>query len=86
MATITFDTHKYILKLEQAGFTQQQAEAQAEALMDILGSSATDIVTQSYLDYRLKAELSELKVDLIKWMAGALIAQAGVITALVKLL
>lgn len=54
--------------------------------MDILGSSATNRVAQSYLDYRLKAELSELKVDLIKWMAGALIAQAGVITALVKLL
>ncbi len=31
-------------------------------------------------------ELRELKVDLIKWMTGALIAQAAVIATLVKLL
>ncbi len=43
-------------------------------------------VTQEYLDYRPKAEMVELKTDLIKWMTGALIAQAAVIAALVKLL
>ena len=86
MATITFDTHKYVRKLEEAGFTRQQAEAQAEALLDALGSTTSELVTQAYLDHRLKADLAELKVDLVKWITGALIAQAAVIAALVKLL
>ncbi len=33
-----------------------------------------------------KAGLAEVKSDLIKWMVGALIAQGGVIVALLKLL
>ena len=33
-----------------------------------------------------KAEIATLKADLLKWMFGALIAQAGLIVALVKLL
>ena len=33
-----------------------------------------------------KEDLAEVKSDLIKWMVGALIAQGGVIVALLKLL
>ena len=33
-----------------------------------------------------KAGLAEVKSDLIKWMVGALIAQGGVVVALLKLL
>ena len=33
-----------------------------------------------------RAGLAEVKADLIKWMVGALIAQGGVIVALLKLL
>ena len=33
-----------------------------------------------------KASMAEVKSDLIKWMVGALIAQGGVIVALLKLL
>ena len=33
-----------------------------------------------------KGDLAEVKADLIKWMVGALIAQGGVIVALLKLL
>lgn len=39
----------------------------------------TDIAT-------IKADIAALKVDLLKWMFGALIAQGGLIVALVKLL
>ncbi|TAN52441.1 MAG: DUF1640 domain-containing protein [Methylococcaceae bacterium] len=86
MVAITFDTHKFIRKLETAGFTRQQAEAQAEALVEALAATSTDVVTREYLDYRLKAEAASLKVDLVKWVAGMLLAQAGLIAALVKLL
>jgi hypothetical protein len=40
------------------------------------------LVTKDYL----KAEIELVKNDLIKWIAGLLLAQAGLITALVKLI
>jgi hypothetical protein len=50
-------------------------------------------VTRDYLDAKLAAlrgelgvEMQEMKADIIKCMAGLLILQAGVITALVDLL
>jgi hypothetical protein len=84
MPSITFDTLKFIRRLEAAGFNTQQAEAMAEAFKE--AQSDQKLVTQEYLDYRLKADLADLKIDLIKWMTGALIAQAAVIATLVKLL
>ena len=33
-----------------------------------------------------KADMAEVKADLLKWMMGALIAQGGVVVALIKLL
>lgn len=84
MTTITFDTHKFIRRLESGGFQPEQAEALADAFKS--AQDEQQPVTREYLDYRLKADLAELKFDIIKWMTGALIAQAAVIAALVKLL
>ncbi len=75
MATITFDTLSYAKKLKSAGFTEEQAETQAEALKEIL---ATELVT--------KKDLAETKVEIIKWVAGMLVAQAAIVATLVKLL
>ena len=40
------------------------------------------MMTTQYLDLRLQ----ELKADMIKWVAGMLVAQGALIAALVKLL
>jgi hypothetical protein len=79
MATITFDTLRFTKRLEAGGLPPEQAEAIAEAFSEATG---TELVTKDYL----KAEIETAKNDLIKWMAGLLLAQAGLITALVKLL
>ena len=79
MSTITFDTLKFAKRLEAAGVETEHAEAMAEAFSDATG---TELVTKDYL----KAEIEAAKNDLIKWMAGLLLAQAGLVTALVKLL
>jgi hypothetical protein len=76
VAAINFDTLKFADRLKEAGIDAQQAEAQARALAEALGSS----------DLATKADLSDLKADLIKWIAGLLIAQAALVAALVKLL
>lgn len=43
MTTLTFDTLAYSKKLREAGFTEQQAEAQADALSGALKASASDL-------------------------------------------
>lgn len=79
MASVTFDTLKFAKKLEASGIAQQQAEAIAEAFSE---ATSQELVTRDYLDSRLEAT----KYDILKWMAGALIAQAGLVAALVKML
>ncbi|GAB6141001.1 hypothetical protein JCM14076_17300 [Methylosoma difficile] len=38
------------------------------------------------LELRLEAKINNIKFDLVKWIAGMLLAQAGLVAALVKLL
>jgi hypothetical protein len=75
MAIAITDTHKLISKLQQRGFSAQQAEGITEALREL---DASGLAT--------KADLQELKIDLIKWMTGALLAQAALVVGLLQLL
>ena len=72
MASITFDTHKFVLKLQEAGFDQKQAEGLTEAMRAAIEES--ELVTKK----DLQIELAPIKADLnlIKWMMGALITIA----------
>lgn len=80
MATITFDTLKFVERLKSAGVPDAQAKAEAEALSEALAE------TIAIRDLATKADLEVLKSDLVKWIAGMLIAQAAVVATLVKLL
>jgi hypothetical protein len=79
MSTITFDTLKFARTLKDAGVPDNQAEAFATAFRD---ATSEELVTRDYLDARLEST----KSDIIKWVAGLMIAQAALIAALVKLL
>jgi len=70
---------KFAKKQEAAGLPVAQAEAISEAFRDATGE---ELVTKDYLNARLESA----KNDIIKWVAGMLIAQAALIAALVKLL
>ena len=78
-----------------------QAEAFAEALGDMMAERLATKQDLSRLPTReelreelakelerfaTKQELAELKSDLIRWVSGLMIAQAGLIVALVRLL
>jgi len=86
MTATTFDTLKFAERLETAGFTREQARAISDAFKEATGE---ELVTQSHLDLRLaelRAEIRAGQIEIIKWMAGMLIAQAALIATLVKLL
>ncbi len=76
---VFFDTHASVKKLLDAGFTEKQAEAQTKIISDLVEK---DLVTKAYLDM----ELAKNKAEIIKWITGLLLAQTGIIAALVKLL
>ena len=78
MATASFDTHKFIRKLESAGLPTQQAEAISEAFKEAQGES--DLVTKK----DLQIELAPLKSDLLllKWMIGLVLG--GIILLILK--
>ena len=137
---IAFDTHRFVKRLTESGFTERQAETLAEehvALLNANLATKADVADTAQVEAALKADIAQVeaalkadiaqvvaalktdiaqveatlkadiaqveaslktdiaqvgarieavKADLLKWMFGALIAQGGLIVALVKLL
>ena len=81
---ITFDTHSYVKKLKAVGFTEEQAEVQAETLATIIEDRIA--TKQDLKDLGTKADVADAKLEIIKWVAGMLVAQAAIVATLVKLL
>ena len=52
MAIATFDTHKFIRRLEEAGVPLKQAEIQAEVLTEAFNVNLESLVTKDYLAAR----------------------------------
>ena len=72
MSSITFDTHKFVRKLQEAGFDEKQAEGLTEAMRAAIDES--ELVTKKDLQIELAPIKSDL--NLLKWMMGALVAIA----------
>ncbi len=88
MATITFDTLKFVEKLKAAGVPEAQAKAEAEALVSALSEAMdSQLATKSdinRLERELKSDISRLERELIvlKWMVGMVIG--GVVALILK--
>ena len=83
---LAFDTLAYAKKLKSVGFTEEQAEVQAEALVEIIEdrlATKEDILA-------LKRDLKELELrlkhDLTLRLGGMLVAGIAIVATLVKLL
>ena len=126
---IAFDTHRFVKRLTESGFTEKQAETLAEehvALLNANLATKADVAAvradvaavkadvealreetkagietlrqetkadiarveagMEALRHETSATIEAVKADLVKWLFGALIAQGGLIVALVKLL
>ena len=59
MAITTFDTHKYVRRLEQAGMKLELAEIQAEVLTEAFNVNLESLVTKDYLESQLTARFAE---------------------------
>ena len=87
MTAIPFDTLKFVERLTSAGVPEPQAKAQAEALVEAMGGM--ELATKADIA-AIRGDMREMeqriKADLIKWVAGLLLAQAALVATLVKLL
>ena len=77
MATITFDTLKFVEKLKSAGVPEAQAKAEAEALVSALAEAMDSQLATKTDIFRVEKELAVLK-----WMTG--IVAGGVIALVMK--
>lgn len=77
MATITFDTLKFVERLKAGGVPESQAKAEAEALVSVF-SEAMDSQLATKIDInRLERELL-----VVKWMVGLVLG--GVLALILK--
>ena len=89
MATITFDTHKFIKILEASGIPEKQAEALASAQQEYLQAAFDyrDLATKGdlrELEHRIDLRLKHLnsEITLLKWMNGLIIG--GIVALVIK--
>ena len=91
---IAFDTHRFVKRLTDNGFTETQAEALADEQVSLLNSNLATKQNLMELKGDLERQMAELKGDLerkivesknelLKWIMGAMVAQTGVIVGLV---
>jgi len=84
--TAIFDTLAYAKKLKSAGFTEDQAEIQAQALAEIIEERLATKQDLKELELRLKQDLKELELRLTLRLGGMLVAGIAIVATLVKLL
>jgi hypothetical protein len=89
MTTLTFDTLKYANTLKAAGFTPEQAEAQAGALSEVLEVNLKELVTKGdlkQLKTELQADMRELELRMTVKLGAMMVVSIGIVATLVKLL
>ena len=85
MTTITFDTHEFIKKLKEAGFTEQQAEAMSEAQKESLAQALSSEVATKGDIARLENKIETLELRLTIKLGSLIMLATGVIIAVLKL-
>jgi hypothetical protein len=96
MTTLTFDTLKFVQRLEKAGVSREHATAEAEALAEVFDSAGRDLATKadlkievSRIDNRIDAlakELQAVELRLTIKLGAFMVASVGTTVALIKLL
>jgi hypothetical protein len=86
--TINFDTHRFVKRLVESGLAEETAEILADEQSRLL---TNNLASKSDLETGLAAVRADLETGLaatearlMRWMAGLLIAQGGVIVTLIS--
>ena len=94
---VAFDTLSYAKKLQAAGFSQEQAEVQAETFLsivqeqlvskrDIKELEAKILLEMKNLETKTETQIELLRRDLKIWFGGMLVVAVGVLSAMMTLI
>ena len=83
MASVVFNTLEYAKRLEAAGFTRQQAEAQAGLMTEIVDERMATKADLREMEARLSSEMQKLEYRLTIRLGAMLAAAVAVLAALV---
>ena len=86
MTTTTFDTLGYFEKLKAAGFTEEQAKAQANALREVIEERLVTKGDLVQMELRLTSEMQKLELRMTLKLGAMMAASVANVAALVKLL
>jgi hypothetical protein len=86
MTALAIDTLRYMKRLKAAGFTEEQAEVQAEALAEAIRDTLVTKIDLVDTETRLRLEIRDLHTNLIRWLVPLMIGQTAIVAAMVKLL
>ena len=97
MTTLAFDTHAFVKRLHEVGFTDAQAERLTELHQEIVNATLEQVsrhelaskqdvkeleLKMKEAELRLELKIAETKAGLIPWTVGAGFLQTALITAL----
>ncbi len=93
MSAHSLDTHRIVKRLQQAGFTDSQAETVTDVMPETREFDLSSLATKADLVglatkadlAQARAEISEAKAELLKRFIGLSVVQGCVIVTLMKL-
>lgn len=86
MTTTTFDSLGYFEKLKEAGFTEEQARVQANAMREVIEERLATKADLVQLEERLTSEMQKLELRMALKLGAMLAASIAIVATLVKLL
>ncbi|MBF0473268.1 MAG: DUF1640 domain-containing protein [Nitrospirae bacterium] len=81
MTTLTFDTYTYVKKLKAVGFTEEQAEVQAETIKELISEQ---LATKQDIN-DLKRDMKEMELRMTVKLGAIMTTGIAIVAAIVKL-
>ncbi len=79
---VTIDTLDIYTKLKNVNIDEKAAQV----ISEIFKENTQAIIEQQKEELATKRDIIDVKIDIIKWVAGMLVAQAAIVATLVKIL
>lgn len=88
--SVAFNTLNYANRMKNAGFTVEQAEAQAEAMADVMSELAENSLATKHdiaeLEFKLEGKMKDLEIRITNRMGAIMAAGVAVLSALMVVL
>lgn len=86
MTSTTFDTLGYFEKLKAAGFSEEQARVQANAMREVIEERLATKADLAQLEERLTNEMQKMELRITLKLGAMMAAAVAIVATLVKLL